>query len=262
MYFGGKCAGGTVLIGDRKIKDEETNDVTYEGKIFSPYYPFVIGYSGSKSLFNKFKERALEAVQPTIPINSKTPTYLQSPLENLPEVRTSGEVRAYFSSPSNGVLYSDYSVNLNRYVLKLEEIIKQLKRDYSHLNIDVLFGTRTIDRGDVLYYIDNTGTSEDVPDFQPIGAEDVLANALLKPLWRQEMTLEKLAELGYFIIKYIDKYNLEDRVGLGGQKPQVWFIPEQGNVEEVILERLEKIEQNTNKMFENLDKYGLDKLLE
>jgi hypothetical protein len=46
------------------------------------------------------------------------------------------------------------------------------------------------------------------------------------------MNMKQVAELGYFIIKIIEKYELEDTVGLSKKqespesRPQIWFIPD------------------------------------
>jgi hypothetical protein len=32
-------------------------------------------------------------------------------------------------------------------------------------------------------------------------------------------------ELGYFLIKYIEKFNLDLSDGTGGNEPQIWFLP-------------------------------------
>ncbi len=39
------------------------------------------------------------------------------------------------------------------------------------------------------------------------------------------MTMNQVAELGYFIIKYIEATELDASVGVGNGHPQVWFIP-------------------------------------
>jgi hypothetical protein len=39
------------------------------------------------------------------------------------------------------------------------------------------------------------------------------------------MTMEDVAELGYFIIKYIETNELDLAVGIGDKRPQIWFLP-------------------------------------
>jgi hypothetical protein len=40
------------------------------------------------------------------------------------------------------------------------------------------------------------------------------------------MPMGKVAELGYFAIQYIEQLKLDHTVGLGGQKPQIWYMPD------------------------------------
>jgi hypothetical protein len=38
--------------------------------------------------------------------------------------------------------------------------------------------------------------------------------------------MTKVAELGWFLIKYIEDYQLHSSVGIGSNYPQIWFIPD------------------------------------
>jgi hypothetical protein len=64
-----------------------------------------------------------------------------------------------------------------------------------------------------------------------IGEGETVGRYFLKKYWKENLTMEQVAELGYFIIKVIERYNLEESVGLGNtddifqKKPQIWFIP-------------------------------------
>ena len=40
------------------------------------------------------------------------------------------------------------------------------------------------------------------------------------------MTMAKVAEIGYFVIKYIEELKLDHTVGLDTRGPQIWFIPD------------------------------------
>jgi hypothetical protein len=41
------------------------------------------------------------------------------------------------------------------------------------------------------------------------------------------MSMERVAEIGYFVIKYIEELKLDHTVGLADKRPQVWYIPDQ-----------------------------------
>ena len=65
----------------------------------------------------------------------------------------------------------------------------------------------------------------------------------------------------YFIIKYFDIYEVDYMVGLGGMKPQIWFVPDDKPVVEATESTLDKYESNSNTIFGNLKKCGIKKLL-
>ena len=68
--------------------------------------------------------------------------------------------------------------------------------------------------------------SSEQPDYSWMQKVD---KDLLKKLWNDKMTMKQVAELAYFIIKYIQKEELDNSVGVNenppNDKPQVWFIP-------------------------------------
>ena len=39
------------------------------------------------------------------------------------------------------------------------------------------------------------------------------------------MSMKDTAELGYFIIKYIENFELDFTVGVSNNKPEIWYIP-------------------------------------
>ncbi len=38
--------------------------------------------------------------------------------------------------------------------------------------------------------------------------------------------MREVAEVGYFIIKYIEKFKLDESVGMGKFYPLIWYIPD------------------------------------
>jgi hypothetical protein len=77
------------------------------------------------------------------------------------------------------------------------------------------------------------------------------------------MTMEDFAQLCYFIIKYFDIYEVDYTVGLGGMKPQIWFVPDDLNkpVVEAAESTLDKYESDSNTIFGNLKKCGIKKTI-
>ncbi len=67
---------------------------------------------------------------------------------------------------------------------------------------------------------------------------------------------EKVAELGYFIIKFIEKFELDNSVGLATRKPQIWFIPDLSDDDyELSFDSalMEKFDKNIDKELNKLD---------
>ncbi len=79
--------------------------------------------------------------------------------------------------------------------------------------------------GGFLQYILPRGFAEPVRRYKAIGHGEPYGSVFLKQLWRSDMTMNQVAELGYFIIKYIEATELDASVGVGNGHPQVWFIP-------------------------------------
>jgi hypothetical protein len=38
--------------------------------------------------------------------------------------------------------------------------------------------------------------------------------------------MERAAEIGWFIIKYIEDHKIHSSVGVGKEMPQIWFVPD------------------------------------
>lgn len=249
-----RCSNGVVFVADRKIVNEYTRDVEYRAKLYPYYYPIVVGSSGDVDPFDSFQREALDAAQKIKPeISPPLATY---------NYQISGIIHVM---PTE--LFQDSThesvLNLHPYLEKLAGIITKYRKRY-RTNFDVLFAAQTQERGAVLQYIDQEGFPSDILNrYKIIGSGEIVANALLKPLWHKDLPMEQFAEVAYFIIKYFDKFEIDYKVGLGGMKPQVWFIPDnlKQAVKEADSETLDNYEINTDQMLENFTKYGLKLLM-
>ena len=75
--------------------------------------------------------------------------------------------------------------------------------------------------------------------------------------------METFTELGFFVMKYIDRFGIDDKVGLLNELPLVWFIPHTGNIRKVEDKNLlEKWNKRTDEMLDNFEKDGINKLLD
>ena len=86
-------------------------------------------------------------------------------------------------------------LNLHPYIEKLADIITKYKKRY-HTNFDVLFAAQTQECGAVLQYIDQEGFPSEICNrYKIIGSGEIVANALLKPLLREDLHMEQFAEI-------------------------------------------------------------------
>jgi hypothetical protein len=77
-----------------------------------------------------------------------------------------------------------------------------------------------------LTHISAYGTKRLVDKYHSLGIGSVYGDHFLKELWYPEITMEKAAEIGWFIIKYIEDHKMHSSVGVGKNGfPQIWFIP-------------------------------------
>jgi hypothetical protein len=65
--------------------------------------------------------------------------------------------------------------------------------------------------------------------------------------------MEKAVEFRYFVIRYIEKYNLDNSIGTGREKPQIWYIPDKGHLYELTEESaLNTLENKIQDMLEKM----------
>ena len=85
--------------------------------------------------------------------------------------------------------------------------------------------TKTVDS--VLQYVYPYGLAERVSKYRVIGHGEPYGAFFLKRWWKPNMTMLDVAELGFFIIKYIQEFELDNTVGIGNENPQILLIPSQ-----------------------------------
>jgi 20S proteasome alpha/beta subunit len=120
-------------------------------------------------------------------------------------------------------------VPINDFLLNAVEITQKLKNK----DFDILFGISNYyntKEPSYLKHLFSDGRIESIREYVVIGTGETGSIFLLKKYWRKDMTMKQVGELGYFILKVIEKYNLEESVGLDKRndhfdnKPQIWFI--------------------------------------
>jgi 20S proteasome alpha/beta subunit len=168
--LGSRCSDGVVLVADKKIiiLEDGGAENKFSDKLFTDIEKLIIGYSGSRRVFESFRNRIVEYM--------------------------TGFRNTYKEYPSITNIYS-----------QIEEISHRLSETYRQDSFDLLVGVsseRSPDNRAQLRYFYYDGTMEPVFDYKVIGTGAPYGAIFLKQNWAPDLTMEQVAELGYFVIKY------------------------------------------------------------
>jgi DNA-binding beta-propeller fold protein YncE len=202
--LGSKCKDGIALIADKKIVYDDYR-INYQEKLFKIDDSIVLGYSGAVSLFDTFRERIYNII------------------------------RGYRETK-----------NYSELIKELEENTKKINNEYEykvhHRNFDVLVAIKSAEFGTTLKYIYPEGHSENISNYKVIGDGEPFGLIFLRALWHPNISMMEVAELGYRIIAYIEKLDLNNSVGVGNNRSQILFMTNDGSIKEAsdsLLDRLE-----------------------
>lgn len=191
------CRNGVVLVGDRKITLSDGTLIGYEDKIFRrpPSDIIVWGSAGEKGLYDSFNNRVTQ--------------YFES--HHIKEISRAG-----------------FLIILEEIFEKMTKISKEYEHNLRDGNLQVLIASRW-EASATLHFIGWHGASTQMMKYYVIGHGEPYGSIFLKKLWNEKMDMKQVAELAYFIIKYIQEEDLDNSVGVSNvppnDKPQVWFIP-------------------------------------
>jgi 20S proteasome alpha/beta subunit len=185
--LGSMCSDGVVLVSDRKITLEQGAISAYEDKLFLGDLWTVVGSSGVLGLFEKFREN----------------------------------LAIYIASPGRESTVPALTAQIEVLTRELNEKYRDILRGQ---DFDVLLGIKTTANSE-LKYVYPFGFAEGVRRCKAIGHGEPYGSFFLKHWWQPSMTMLEVAELGYFIIKCIQEFELDNTVGIGDDYPQVWLIP-------------------------------------
>ena len=222
--IGAKCKDGVVIIGDRKVTFAgDIQKTRWEKKIRSipQFPPVVFAAAGAKDLFEEFLNELPRRIK--LKIN-----YFLEQNKERPE--------------SMHVGYTLYDFKHD-----CVELLKDMKETYSEIGneeyaaLQVLFAINNLDTNKaILYFMDsNSCFPIEVGGILPIG--DPAIGEVFRKNWDENMTLEQTAKLGAFIIKYIEKAELSEVIGVGEYKPQIWFVKNGGLPQEIAGDELDKM---------------------
>ena len=142
---------------------------------------------------------------------------------------------------------------------KIEEITHKVNREYEHIlhsrDFDLLIAIRS-SHGILLKYVYPDGYSENVPAFKVIGFGEPYGLIFLRKLWHPDITMVEAAELGYRIITYIEKFELNGSVGLGSDgRPQILFMSNDGRLRKASDSLLARLHESSNEWIQRYDSH-------
>lgn len=225
--LGARCSEGVVLIADTKMTVNGGVGAKFGDKITGELTGVLTSFSGLRDQFEPFRSQ-------------------------LRELRRS----------------LDKPITPDTVLKSIKDVLRSLYSQYGNrLNLELLVGISRADLGEksLLYYFHDDGLYQHIDDdYKAIGAEPY-GEIYLKELWNPEMNMDQTAELGYFIIRYIEKFRLDLTVGTGGDRPhpQVRFIPDKKPSEQIFdyppsIDQYKRYELNSHMRLVKIQKSIID----
>jgi hypothetical protein len=233
--LGANCIDGIVLVADRKVTYKENHsDVDFRQKLFgfpsNLYYPIVVGCAGSTVLSDQFE----------------------------------GDIKAIAGNYyGERIIVNNF---ISQLIFKIREYFQTTyKNKFKPEEFEIIIALQTQDEGAILKHIPGEAIPIDVKKqrYKVCGSASGMmrTRTIFEPLWHRELNMMQAGELGYFFIKYVERYHLDDLIGVErGAKPQIWYIPNKGHLSEaketyltdlenLTQQRLSKNEDNLKELF-------------
>jgi 20S proteasome alpha/beta subunit len=218
--LGARCKDGLVLVADTKFTVDNGTRYDFDDKLireFQDLLSIIIGFSGSKEPFTDFRMR----------LRARAPELHKEYLEKK-------------------IIRSD-KINL-----MIGEIMRSLKGKYQNFNYDIMIGISG--KPSILTYFYPDGSPEEVKDYKAIG-DWTYGSIFLQQNWHEDMDMKTVAGIGYFVIRYIEKFQLNLGIGTGGNKPYpaIRFLPDYNYDRDASTQEILKFEADSKR---NLDRLG------
>lgn len=241
--LGARCKDGVVLVGDTKITAGGGTDYTYEKKITFPLSNIVMASAGIGGLSREFQNRVITAV-----IRMEKERIEEGQKKYFPPITTEQE----------------FSVLVSK-------VIRDMHDDYGedsyliHSNLMILCALRIGSPISQLTTFTGYGFPEPVNDIRAIGHGEPYGSVFIKKVWNNNMSMEQVARLGLFIIKFIDDNELDSSVGFKKEcLPQVVIIPDAKIPERFLtsesITTLDEWEKRQEEVKPYLEKYPIQEL--
>ena len=215
--LGSMCKDGVALIADTKIV-YQNHQIGYQEKLILIDDSIVIGASGEVSLFDAFRER----IRPI--------------------------VREYRSIK-----------DINWLLKKIEDTTQKVNSEYEYKvhsrNFDLLVAIHIPELGTSLKYVYPYGYHENVSSFRVLGLGEPYGLIFLRKLWRRDISMVEAAELGYRVIRYIEEFDLNGSVGIGEDKPQIFFMSNDGRLRKASESLLRRLDESSSDWLRRQEHY-------
>ena len=189
FILGARCKDGVVLISDKKVTFEYGADFDFRDKLFGDLRHVIIGSSGSTDTFEYFR----------------------------------GYIMDYVDTNRN----NRKAIGYDNIITKLSHIVYDTNRRHkfqNESNFQLLVAVGFANKKSSLTYVSAHGWPRTIDGCVAIGSGENYAKIFLKHIWKQDMTMKQVGEIGHFAIKYIEEFALDQTVGVDGKHPQIWFI--------------------------------------
>lgn len=183
-----KCVDGAILAADTRFTVDNGASYEHDHKITGEIRSVLTAFAGSREPFEEFRMRLRE--------------YAVEMDERHERIR------------------------LDQLWIKMKEIMRVLDGHFRLQSFDVLVGTSTTE-GAILRHFYQDGGSEPVGKYKAIGMGAPYGQIFLKTHYHDDITMNAAADLAYFIIRYIERFELDLTVGTGDKFPHpiIRFIP-------------------------------------
>jgi DNA-binding beta-propeller fold protein YncE len=135
--------------------------------------------------------------------------------------------------------------NIYDFTKKISNIVKSINEEQhrsKNIGFDVLIAV-IYDSKLKLKYIDDYGSSEDISNYKAIGSGEPYGSFFLKKFWNEEMNLIQASEIGFRIIKFIEKNDLDISVGSGNLQPQIIFVIKNEGIKRASIQFIRKLNE-------------------
>jgi 20S proteasome alpha/beta subunit len=252
--IGGKCNDGVVLASDSKVTYDD-HPPSVQEKLHSPFYHIITGGAGSTDLYGSFRNQSVYATQPDVRISPDFTLERQQEYNLNQPVQTSGIILMYGGQYNYSTIQTNFGnlvkgINRSKYALDING------------SLELLVATQIADKQTAeLTHFTAKGPS-DVHDYRGIGSSGMYTYIFLKPFFAnaKDISMYKFARIAYFIIRYIERFEIDTDVG---GEPQMWFVPNTGELYTLKTKEYWRVEfeNHSAKTMTNFDKNILHEFL-